>query len=86
MIDSRHPPTKLDGELASLLSTTELMRVVALTKVDKLSGNKRRTAERRMSAVLAEWGTTVPVVSLSSMTGRGKAELLAHIGHSLAEL
>lgn len=50
--------------------------VIALTKCDKLSGNARANAERRVHDVLVGYGLEVPVVLTSANTGRGLDELL----------
>lgn len=75
LIDSRHPPTKMDKELTALLRESPAPHVVALTKGDKLSGNGRPKAVARMKKELASVGLHLPVVMTSAETGRGLDEL-----------
>jgi len=76
LIDSRHPPSEQDEDVLGALSEYEVPRAIALTKVDKLSGNERPQAERRMSEVLERFRMDVPVVLTSAESGRGLRELL----------
>lgn len=79
LVDSRHLPTALDRDVIQLLKGSDLPYVIALTKSDKLSGNHRTKAERRMRDVLAEYGIEAPVVLTSAQTKRGLPELLEWI-------
>lgn len=75
LVDSRHPPTRLDKELNEWLNENKIVYVVVLTKADKLSGNllAKSIVEAKKSLVLTVG--TEPLV-FSAKTGRGKKELL----------
>ena len=76
LIDSRHPPTKLDREVMILLKESAAERIILLTKGDKLSGNQRQKALDQTNAVLKEYHLEIPVILTSSKTKRGKPEAL----------
>lgn len=71
LIDSRHPPMDSDEALLERLAGTELPHLITLTKADKLSGNGRTTALRRMRRRLEDVGIDRPVVLTSASKGRG---------------
>ena len=75
LVDGRHPPTRLDTELALLLRESAAPHVVALTKADKLSGNTRPKSQATARKHFAALGLEVPVVLTSSQTKRGVDEL-----------
>lgn len=75
LIDSRHPPTKLDDELMAILSESAAPHVVALTKADKLSANERQKAVALLKKHLAPYGLDVPVVLTSAEKKTGLDEL-----------
>ena len=76
LLDSRHPPTERDLDMASTLGYTDIPRVVVLTKTDKLSGNGRMQSLARVEHLVR--GSAV--VLTSATTGCGREELLALIG------
>jgi GTP-binding protein len=79
LIDARHEPTVLDRQLNAWLVGNGLPFVVAATKADKLSANQ-------LSKQLGLIGKTTPggtVIAYSSVTGRGRDELLNEIGRSI---
>ena len=71
LIDSRHPPMDSDLTLVEELRGIERPHLIAMTKTDKVSGNGRAAAERRMTDALESLGYTCPVVLTSAKTGRG---------------
>lgn len=71
LIDSRHPPTDDDTTLIERLDDAGHPHLLALTKVDKLSGNGRTQAQQRMDTCLDDMGLDRPVVLTSAKTGRG---------------
>ena len=79
LIDSRHPPMAADLDLAQLYRKTDVPAVILLTKVDKLSGNQRATAERRVRESMRKIGLELPVILTSSKSGRGRDEILGWI-------
>ena len=58
--------------------------LIALTKSDKLSGNKRTNSVRRVNERLAEVGLSVPVFLTSAKDGRGIGELRTWIADLVA--
>lgn len=80
LIDSRHPPMPADRDLLVMMRPRAIGYLVALTKVDKLSGNARAASKRRMEETLFECGVNAPIVMSSAKTRRGREELLRHIG------
>ncbi|OZC02102.1 ribosome biogenesis GTP-binding protein YihA/YsxC [Rubricoccus marinus] len=75
LVDGRHPPTKLDTELALLLRESAAPHIVALTKGDKLSGNTRPKAEATARKHFKALGLELPVVTTSAQTKRGIEDL-----------
>ncbi len=71
LVDLNVPPQKSDAQLIEFLETAERPFLLAATKCDKLSGNKRRNA----LAGLARAYPNVRIVACSSKTGDGLAEL-----------
>jgi GTP-binding protein len=71
LIDSRHSPMDSDVSLVKRLRDRGVPHLLALTKTDKLSGNGRAQARRRMDECLAEWEMDGPVVLTSASTNRG---------------
>ena len=75
LVDGRHPPTKLDTELALLLRESDAPHIIALTKGDKLSGNTRPKAEATARKHFKALGLELPVVTTSAQTKRGIDDL-----------
>lgn len=75
LVDGRHPPTKLDTELALLLRESPAPHIIALTKGDKLSGNTRPKAEATARKHFKSLGLELPIVTTSAQTKRGIDEL-----------
>jgi GTP-binding protein len=71
LIDARHPPQ--DSDIAMIERLAELGRPhgIALTKADKLSGNGRAQAERRVADCLDDLGLERPVMVTSAKSNRG---------------
>jgi GTP-binding protein len=75
LIDSRHPPTRMDEELLALLRGGPVPYVVALTKADKLSRNQQVNRLRDMERYLAERGLDIPLVLTSAEKKSGADDL-----------
>ena len=75
LIDSRHPPMGSDVELIEQLSELGRSHLLVLTKADKLSGNGRAQAQRRMDECLENLDLDRPVVLTSANTNRGMGDL-----------
>ena len=74
LVDSRHPPTRLDLEMMEYLGTLALPALVVLTKIDKVSKGKRAsTLEAAAEGLGLDLDQLLP---FSSKTGEGKDALL----------
>jgi len=71
LVDLNIPPQKSDAQLIDFLKAAERPFLLAATKCDKLSANKRRNA----LTALAEAYPCAPIVPCSSKTGAGLADL-----------
>lgn len=75
LVDSRHPPQKLDLALLGGLQGAELPFLVVATKVDKLPKSKKKNILAKLRK-----GLGVPELhALSSLTGEGVPELRARL-------
>lgn len=75
LVDSRHPPQQLDEDVMVLMCGSPVPYIIALTKTDKLSGNKRGQSVRNVEQVLERGAMEVPVVLTSAKDRRGYKEL-----------
>jgi GTP-binding protein len=81
LIDSRHEPHTIDLEFVSWLAGCGVPYALVFTKVDKLKPNAVTKNIAAFEAGLKEWNTEMPdVFRCSSLSGAGRAELLAYIG------
>ncbi len=85
VVDARHEPTDLDTAMRRWLTESGVDYAVAATKVDKLSGNERAAAQRRLAA----WSDTEPPGSppilLSASSRLGIAPLWSRLDRALAQ-
>ncbi len=84
LIDSRHPPTKLDHEMLDLLEEAERPTILVATKFDKLKANER---QKSLAIMRADFGLPddAVIVPFSSMTRLGEKELLHVIDELLSD-
>lgn len=75
LIDSRHPPTKMDEELLALLKGVGVPYVLVLTKADKLSRNQQQNRLAELRAFMMQRGLELPVVLTSAEKKEGADEL-----------
>lgn len=75
LIDSRHPPTPLDEAMMDLMRGQHVPYLIALTKADKVSGNRRAQAVREAERALQARAMEVPIIPTSAHTGLGLREL-----------
>jgi len=75
LIDSRHPPTPLDEAMMDLMRGQHVPYLIALTKADKVSGNRRAQAVREVERALQARAMEVPIIPTSAHTGLGLREL-----------
>lgn len=75
LVDSRHPPSKLDEEFFYWMASNEMPFSVILTKADKLSNNKVSSSKRRVLRILKEMNIEVPVLACSAESDAGVANI-----------
>ena len=75
LIDSRHEPAKLDEEMIEFMKGGWVPYIIVLTKIDKLSRNKRSGAIRGVKACLKKHYLDVPVIASSSKDRTGMDEI-----------
>jgi GTP-binding protein len=72
LLDSRHPPQKLDLELADYLRALAMPIVPVLTKADKCKQAERAARQREWRSILPQ---AEPPLLFSSKTGMGRDKL-----------
>jgi GTP-binding protein len=75
LVDSRHPPISLDEAMMDLMRGHHTPYLIALTKADKVSGNRRTQAVREVERALQGRTMEVPIIPTSAHTGLGLREL-----------
>ncbi len=84
LVDARHGPTEGDRELAGWLRARGVRCLVVLTKIDKLSGNRRTAAVDRWAGD-DEPGPSGQACVVSALTGEGIPALWRVIDRACAE-
>ncbi len=84
LTDMRHPVTLLDQELLEWLKFASIPFVVVGTKADKLSGNKLSVRMKESMATLKAFGHE-KIIPFSSVSGKGKAELLKELDFMMSK-
>ena len=80
LLDSRHPPQKVDLEFMAWMGENQLPFVMVFTKVDKLNQAERAGFLPRYEVeMLKQWHRMPPVYVTSSEKGEGREELLRFI-------
>ncbi|MDH3626595.1 MAG: ribosome biogenesis GTP-binding protein YihA/YsxC [Acidobacteriota bacterium] len=74
VVDARRPPTELDAVMRDWLESKEIPYIVTATKADKMSGNKRKVAERVVKDWPGKYGVA-PGLLASAETGTGTREI-----------
>ncbi|HTH46184.1 MAG TPA: ribosome biogenesis GTP-binding protein YihA/YsxC [Candidatus Limnocylindria bacterium] len=86
LIDSRHPPQKLDLEFVHWLGRCAAPFALVFTKTDKASPTRVQTNITAFLASLAPTFDTLPEVYTTSVVQRtGRTELLEVIGRAIAQ-
>lgn len=80
LIDSRHEPQKIDLEFFNFLGENEVPFAIVFTKGDKMGSERLKTGvEAYCAKLLEEWEALPPVFVTSSVSGKGREELLDYI-------
>lgn len=86
LIDSRHPPQRIDMDFIEWLSTTGVPFAIVFTKADKQSAGKTRAnAEVFREHVAARIGMTPEVLVSSAISREGRGDVMKFIESCLAE-
>jgi GTP-binding protein len=83
VVDARHEPTELDSAMRHWLQDSAVDYAVAATKADKLSGNERAAARRRLQAWVGLDGLPAAPILLSATGAPGIGELWSRIDRAL---
>ena len=85
LIDSRHEPQKLDLEFIHWLASNSVPFILVFTKIDKSKPTQVLKNIELFKQSIAEWCESPPeILTCSSVTRRGRAELLAVVDRALA--
>ena len=80
LLDSRHPPQKVDMEFMAWMGESNLPFVMVFTKVDKLNQAQRSEfLPAYEDEMLKRWHRMPPVYITSAEKGEGRDELLRFI-------
>jgi GTP-binding protein len=85
LIDSRHPPQKIDLEFVHWLGSKSVSLVLVFTKIDKSKpGRVQKNIELFKESILESFEELPEIFTCSSVTKTGLSELLAVIDEALA--
>ncbi len=84
LVDTRHPPGRLDRSMADWLRERGYQAILVGTKVDRVPFGRRQAVERLLRGGL-RWPTGEPLVLTSARTGEGIAALRRMIGRLLTD-
>lgn len=86
LIDSRLPPQKIDVDFIEWLGQQKVPIAIVLTKEDKLSRNEFEKSKRRFTKAMLEiWEELPPLFISSTVTKKGKKEILDFISQAMAQ-
>ena len=86
LIDSRHPPQRIDLEFLRWLETTAAPFALIFTKADKQGPMRLQANIDDYKKTLGEWRSVLPDILISSAEkGTGRGEILGYIAKKLAE-
>ncbi|HET6527473.1 MAG TPA: ribosome biogenesis GTP-binding protein YihA/YsxC [Balneolaceae bacterium] len=75
LVDIRHKPSKLDEEFFYWLGVNRMPFIIALTKGDKISYNKRQQSKAGVKRMLDEMNIEVPIIITSAGKKMGIEEV-----------
>jgi GTP-binding protein len=83
LVDARHGATELDGVMQTWLEAQGIPYLVTATKADKLSGNGRAVARKKLEAEMSGRSMAAPPILASARTGMGVREIWRHLDGAL---
>jgi GTP-binding protein len=85
LIDSRHPPQKIDLDFVRWIVDHDVPFALVFTKIDKLKPNAVKRNVALFLAAMSKWTGQVPRVFTTSATrATGRSELMGFIAESIA--
>lgn len=82
LLDIRHPRMEKDREFMNYLGQNHISFCILFTKSDKLKPDELTASlEAYKEEILTEWEELPPYIVTSSLTKKGKAEIIAYIEH-----
>lgn len=86
LIDSRLPPQKIDVDFIEWLGRKKVPIAIVLTKEDKLSRNELEKSKALFTKAMLEiWEELPPLFISSTVTKKGKKEILDFISQAMAQ-
>lgn len=85
IIDSRHSPTELDMQLAELLRSNSIDKIIILSKVDKLKQSELSQSLKRISETFPGLIRNHNLFTYSSIKNIGRKEVLKKITEIFSE-
>lgn len=79
IIDSRHSPTELDMQLAELLDSNSIEKIIILSKIDKLKQSELSLSLKRISKIFPGLIRNQNLFTYSSVKNIGRKEVLKKI-------
>ncbi len=80
LIDSRHPPQKIDLDFIRLMGENSIPISLVFTKTDKLKPQElKNNVEKYKNRLLEEWEWLPPIFTTSSEKKEGSEEILKYI-------
>jgi len=83
LVDARHGATELDRVMQAWLEDQEIPYLVTATKSDKLSGNGRAAARRKLESDMSGASLAAPPILTSAETGLGIREIWRRLDGAL---
>lgn len=84
IVDLRHKPTSDDKQMLEWIRASEISFIVAATKADKLSNNKKKKQEKVIKKELGLKNED-DLCIVSAKTGAGKSSLFSFIGRTTGQ-
>ena len=87
LVDCRHTPQKIDLDFIEWLGENQIPFVIVFTKQDKLNKTSfAKNMKNYKEKLLQTWEELPPVFISSSVTGKGKEEILGFVSEVLEQI